>query len=174
MQVLHQHKLTTSEYFSIGELHNKTELINGVIYDRVPPGPNHSYTVRELSRLLIISLKEEIVSQEPPLQFLPDNAPQPDIVILKPSENGYKNAHPKSQDAMVIIEVSDSTLGYDTGDKMRMYATGNVPLYFIVDLNNKLILKHTDPGKKGYKSIQKCQEIQIDSLSIMITLNEII
>lgn len=174
MQVLHQHKLTTAEYFSIGELHNKTELINGVIYDKVPPGPNHSYVVGEIAKSLILNLKDEVIRQEQPLQFLPDNAPQPDIVILKPSENGYKNAHPKSQDAMVIIEVSDSTLGYDTGDKMTMYATANVALYFIVDLNNKLILKHTDPGKKGYKSIQKCQEIQIDSLSIMITLNDIL
>ena len=174
MQVLHQHQLTTSEYFSIGELQNKTELINGVIYDRVPPGPNHSYTVRELSRLLIISVNGAIVSQEQPIQFLPDNAPQPDVAILKNSENGYKDSHPAAQDTLVIIEVSDSTLGYDTGDKMRLYASGNVPLYFVVDLNNKLILKHTNPEKKGYKTIHKCQEIQVDGLSIMINLNDII
>ncbi len=63
MQVLKQHKLTVNEYFSIGELQGKTELIDGVIYDMVPPGPNHSYTVGEIFKILITSLSNIIVRQ---------------------------------------------------------------------------------------------------------------
>jgi Uma2 family endonuclease len=173
MQALHQHQITVSEYFSIGELQNKTELINGVIYDMVPPGPNHSHTVRELSRLLILSLKDAIVSQEQPLQLLPDNAPQPDIAILKPSVTGYKTSHPEAKDVDVLIEVSDSTFAYDSMDKMKLYAQASIPLYYIVDLHNKTIVKHTEPGKNGYKKIQKCQDIQIKALSVLIPMNQI-
>ena len=101
MQALHQHQLTVSEYFSISELQNKTELINGIIYDMVPPEPNHSYVVGEIAKFLVLSLKNEIVSQEQPVQLLPDNAPQPDIAILKSSDSGYKTSHPKAEDVMV-------------------------------------------------------------------------
>ena len=174
MQALHQHQITVSEYFSIGELQNKTELINGVIYDMVPPGPSHSYVVGEIAKFLIINLKDEIIRQEQPVQLLPDNAPQPDIAILKPSDSGYKTSHPKAEDVMVLIEVSDSTLNYDSTDKMKLYAQANIPLYFIVDLNNKKILKHTDPDKNGYKTIKKCQEINIKSLSLLLPMNELI
>ena len=174
MQALHQHQITIAEYFSMGELHNKTELINGVIYDMVPPGPNHSHTVRELSRLLILSLKNEIVSQEQPVQILPDNAPQPDFAILKPSDTGYKTSHPQAGDVIALIEVSDSTLNYDSTDKMMLYAQANIPLYFIVDLNNKKILKYSEPDKNGYKTIKKCQEIDIKSLSLLLPMDELI
>jgi Uma2 family endonuclease len=174
MQALHQHKLTISEYFSIAELQNKTELINGVIYDMVPPGPNHSYVVGEIAKFFILNLKNEIIRQEQPVQILPDNAPQPDIAILKPSDTGYKTSHPQAKDVMVVIEVSDSTLNYDSTDKMRIYSEADIPLYFIVDLNNQLILKHTQPAKDGYKKIQDCQEIQIKDLSVLLSIKEIL
>jgi len=174
MQALQQHQITLAEYFSMGELHNKTELINGVIYDMVPPGPNHSFIVREISKLLVLSLKNEIISQEQLIQLFPDNAPQPDISILKPSNTGYKTAHPQAKDVIALIEVSDSTLKYDSGDKMRLYAQENIPLYFIVDLKNKQVLKYSEPKKSGYKKIQKCQDIYIDSLSILLPMNDIL
>ena len=173
MQALHQHQITVSEYFSIGELHNKTELINGVIYDMVPPGPNHSYVVGEIAKFLIMNLHDEIIRQEQPVQLLSNNVPQPDIAILKHSETGYKISHPEAKDVIALIEVSDSTLSYDSTDKMRLYAQAGIPLYFIVDLTKKTILKHTELDKKGYKRIQKCQNIQIKSLSVLIPMNEI-
>jgi Uma2 family endonuclease len=174
MHAFKPHKLTTAEYFSIGELSTKTELINGVIYDMVPPGPNHSHTVRELSKQLVLSLNNEIVSQEQPLQLLPDNAPQPDVAILKPAEDGYRNAHPLAKDVLVIIEVSDSTLNYDLNEKMSLYASGLIPLYYVVDLENKTIVKHSLPLNNKYQSIEHCQEILIDDLSVTILMDDIL
>jgi len=173
MQVLKQHLLTVTEYFSIGELQNKTELINGVIYDMVPPGPGHSYVVGKIAKYLITSLNDEIVRQEQPVQLLPVNAPQPDFAILKPGKMGYKTSHPQASDVIALIEVSDTTLSYDSNEKMRLYAQANIPLYFIVDLQNKKILKHTDPGQNGYKKIQASQAVHIESLSVLMQLRDI-
>jgi len=168
MQALQQHQITLAEYFSIGELQNKTELINGVIYDMVPPGPNHSYIVGEIAKILIKNLDNEVIRQEQPIQFFPDNAPQPDIAILKPEKTGYRTAHPQAKDVIALIEVSDSTLKYDSGDKMSLYAQENIPLYFIVDLKNKQVLKYSEPEKNSYKKIQKCQDIAIKILSLIL------
>lgn len=174
MQALHQHKLTSTEYLSIGELSGKTELIDGVIYDMVPPGPNHSYTVGELAKILIISLKNEIIRQEQPLQLLPHDAPQPDIAILKFSESRYKTVHPDATDVIALIEVSDSTLNYDTNGKMVMYARENIPFYYVVDISNQLIWEHSNPEVNGYQAIKKCKEIKIESLEISIDIESII
>ena len=173
MQVLKQHKLTVNEYFSIGELPGKTELIDGVIYDMVPPGANHSYSVGEIFEILIRSLSNVVIRQEQPVQFLFD-APQPDIAVLKRTETKYKEHHPEAKDVILIIEVSDSTLKYDTDLKMKMYAKENIPLYFVVDLKNKVIIKHTNPVSEGYKDITDCKEIKIDGLSTAISINSIL
>ena len=178
MQALHQHRFTTKEYFSIGEsetpLYTKTELINGVIYDMVPPGPNHSYTVGELAKQLIIALKNKVIRQEQPIQLLPSDAPQPDIAILRESPDRYRSAHPTAQDVIALIEVSDSTLSYDTGDKMKLYARAEIPLYFVVDISGKLIWQFSTPDKHSYENQEQCRQISIPELNISIDIQSII
>jgi Uma2 family endonuclease len=37
-------------------------------------------------------------------------------------------------DVIFLIEVSDSTLGYDSNKKAALYATANIPEYWILNL----------------------------------------
>ena len=173
MHALQPHNITLTEYFSMTGLPERTELINGVIYDMVPPGPSHSFTVRTITKLLTLLLKDEIISQEQPIQLFSDNAPQPDIAILKASNNEYRTEHPFAGDVIALIEVSDSTLHYDQHDKMRLYAQSGIPLYYIVDLEHKCIIKHVQPIENTYEIIEETQELSIESLAISLTVSDI-
>ena len=55
-------------------------------------------------------------------------------------------------DVLLVVEVSDSTLAYDRGTKLRLYARAGVPEYRIVDVDSRRILQYRDPCEEGYCS----------------------
>ena len=51
-----------------------------------------------------------------------------------------------------MIEVSDSTVAYDQGEKLATYARLGVPEYWIVDLVKEQGAVYTDPVGERYRS----------------------
>lgn len=77
----------------------------------------------------------------------PHSAPEPDLVVtsVRPV------AGPAAIETVVlVVEVSDSTVAFDRGDKARIYAAGDVPEYWVVDLPGRAIHQHWEPGTKEY------------------------
>ena len=95
------------------------------------------------------------------------------MVILKPDENDYGNAHPTSEDALAIIEVSDSSYQYDANEKMSLYASANVPVYLIVDLNNSQLIQYREPNKDHYKMTDYVDTLEIPSIDVKINKQEL-
>jgi hypothetical protein len=61
------------------------------------------------------------------------------------------DAHPDV--AHLIIEVADSSLSYDRGQKARLYAECGVPEYWIVNLASRVVEVHRDPSPTGYENV---------------------
>jgi Uma2 family endonuclease len=55
---------------------------------------------------------------------------------------------------LLLIEVSDSTLAFDTGEKMQLYAQAGVKEYWVVNVRMKSVEVFRQPSKKGYRSAQ--------------------
>ncbi len=47
---------------------------------------------------------------------------------------------------MLVVEVSDSTLFLDTTTKAKLYATANVPEYWVIDINNRQLIVFREPS----------------------------
>ena len=73
-----------------------------------------------------------------PIRIEHFNEPQPDIVLYK---RGVRK-HPTPTDIYLVVEVSDTTLAYDSGDKLRAYEEGGIEEYWIVDLVRKAVHIH--------------------------------
>lgn len=85
---------------------------------------------------------------------IPDKSqPQPDLAILKYRDDFYAEALPTPNDILLIIEVAESTIAYDTNVKAPLYAAAGTPELWIFDLNNKIITGFTQPSILGYKLI---------------------
>ena len=54
----------------------------------------------------------------------------------------------------LLIEVSLTTLDRDRNEKLPAYATGGIPVYWIVNLVDRQIEVYTGPGPDGYRSSQ--------------------
>src|SRR5205807_2759297 len=69
--------------------------------------------------------------------------PEPDVSVVSGSSADYVQAHPTT--AVLIVEVSDSTLRYDRGRKASLYARAGIADYWIVNLVDRRIEVYRDP-----------------------------
>lgn len=64
--------------------------------------------------------------------------------------DNYRN-HPTT--AHLIAEISDTTLAFDRGEKAMLYARAGIPEYWIVNLKDRQVEVHREPGKDGYAQV---------------------
>jgi Uma2 family endonuclease len=79
--------------------------------------------------------------------------PQPDFTLLRKPWHGYPNAHPRPADVFLLIEVADSSLEFDLGAKLELYARAGIREFWVVDLTANCVLVHRDPADGRYGSI---------------------
>ena len=75
-----------------------------------------------------------IVSTQNPVSLRPDSEPQPDILLLKPPPDRYRNALPTAADVMLLSEVADTTFKYDLEIKLPAYARHGIAEAWLIDL----------------------------------------
>ena len=80
------------------------------------------------------------------------DAPQPDVVLLKPRADDYGLATATPEDILLLVEVSDTTLRRDLGRKARIYANSGITEYWVVDLNAQVIYVHSEPVDGAYRT----------------------
>ena len=134
----------------------RTELIEGEIVEMAPIGSHHASVVLRMARLFIRALTDEqaIVSIQNPFHLSDRSEPEPDIMVLAPRSDDYAEQHPNPQDVRLLIEVSDSTIEWDRGVKLPLYARGGVREVWIVDLNADAIQVCREPNAGGYSEVR--------------------
>ena len=151
-----RHRFTVDEFHKMGEAGiltegHRVELVNGEIVEMAPIGSAHAACVRELDAWLQALLRgEAVVSAQQPLQVEFDGEPLPDIAILRSRADRYRSSHPTSADALVVIEVADSSVLYDRNVKSRMYARARIPEYWVVDLTRQSVAVFLSPEYDEY------------------------
>lgn len=139
--VLNRHRLTVHDVYRMTETgvlasDARIELIDGALVDMAPIGTRHAATVKRLNRLLMDAVgTQAIVSVQDPLHLSKRTLTQPDLALLKPRADFYAKTAPVGADALLVIEVADSTAGYDRRVKAPLYARHGVPELWIVDLD---------------------------------------
>jgi len=129
----------------------KIELLEGQLVPMSPIGPPHSSAVQTLTELLLPALLGRAkVFVQSPFAALDSSEPEPDLTIVPTGE--YRCEHPTH--AYLIIEVAESSLQRDRGQKQRIYAQAGVPEYWIVDVAGRRIEVYTDPSPEGYATQQ--------------------
>lgn len=156
---LTRHKLSVDDYHQMGRAgilneDSRVELINGELIDMAPIGSLHASVVNRLSTLLMQQAgRLAIVSTQNSLSLPPDSEPQPDIALLKPRSDWYRNALPGASDVLLLVEVADTTLAYDHDIKLPLYASHGVPEVWLIDLKGRAVELHLEPGAQGYRKI---------------------
>ena len=104
--------------------------------DLMTHNPRHALLIKRLQRLFI-PVCESVgwhLQIQLPVALTNFNAPEPDVAIVRGTEENYADRHPGPADLLLVIEVADSSLSIDVTTKQRLYATAGVPRYWIVNL----------------------------------------
>jgi Uma2 family endonuclease len=134
---------------------DRVELIQGEIVQLSPPGRHHRAYVNNLNRLLSRRLPEHaVVSVQNPLPLGDDTEPQPDLAVLRGRAVSFKDREAAAADALLVVEVSDTSLAYDRSTKGRLYAQAGIPEYWVVDCVAETVEVHRDPTADGYRDVR--------------------
>lgn len=79
--------------------------------------------------------------------------PHPDLAAVAGSPHDYLVDHPKT--ALLVIEVSESTLEEDTHEKASLYASGGIEDYWVIDLVNDQVLVFRSPKPEAVSKFGK-------------------
>jgi Uma2 family endonuclease len=119
-------------------------LIDGVIWEQGPMDTPHATglsLVDEAIRPLFTS--GWYLRIQMPFHVDEFNDPFPDLAVVPGLPRDYANVHPTQ--AVLVVEVSDTTLRTDTTLKAERYATAGVGDYWVLDLTDRKLLVFRDP-----------------------------
>ena len=139
---------------------DRVELIEGEIVDMAPIGSEHAATTDILNELVTraVATAQAQVRVQGPLRLDRRNEPQPDLLLLRPRADRYRATHPTAADVLLLIEVADSSLAWDCGPKLALYARHGVPEVWIGDLVGRAVEICRGPGPEGYAERRRAME----------------
>ncbi len=133
------------------------ELIDGEIIDMAAIGSPHAAVTNRLVRGFARAAAEglTLMSVQSPLRLDRYNEPQPDVMLLRSRDDDYRASHPGAADVLLLVEVSETSLGYDRGIKLALYAKFGVPEVWIIDLPGSAIEVYREPKEGAYASRER-------------------
>jgi Uma2 family endonuclease len=158
MLVQSQHRFSVKDYYRMAETgvlrpDARVELLDGRIIDMSPIGPFHGGVTTYLTELFAAMSKGRWQTRVQNVVRLDNfSEPQPDLLLVKPVKDFYRRRHPQPEDVFLLIEISDTTLESDQGEKLPAYGRAGIPEVWIVNLNELTIEVYREPNFTGYAS----------------------
>lgn len=133
----------------------RLELVDGEFVRMTPIGHRHIYAVNLLTEFLAEAARGSAILQvQSPLKFNAGEGLIPDLVLLRPHEDRYRSRPAGPWDALLVVEVSDTSLARDLA-KAEQYARAAIPEYWIVDVNRPCVLVHLTPAGGEYTHVRQ-------------------
>lgn len=123
------------------------ELVGGVLVEMSPQGDEHMGLIPWLTHRLVELVGDAFVVS-PQCPVIPDeiSEPEPDFAVLSRRDTRITG---KPRDALLIIEIANSSLRFDLGEKARRYAGAGYPEYWVVDVQARVVHVHREPRPDG-------------------------
>jgi Uma2 family endonuclease len=154
----------------------RVELIHGAILRMSPIGPLHSSATRRLTYLLVRAIDRDraFVRVQDAYAASDDSEPESDVAVVPP----YDEAKEQPTQALLVVEVAESSLAHDRKTKGPLYAASNVPEYWIVNLVDRVIEVYAEPVGGEYQKARVARPGETLALlafpDVTIAVNEVL
>jgi Uma2 family endonuclease len=153
--------LASLRRFSVAEYHkmiqtgiltteDRVELLDGYVVLKMPQNPPHGGCIDLVTGALLPLLPPGWFLRAQLPVTLSESEPEPDFAVVRGTRRSYLTRHPGPADVGLVIEVSDSTLDRDRGEKQRIYAAAGIVCYWIVNLVQGQVEVYTGPAGAAY------------------------
>lgn len=142
--------LSVAEYHQLGEFNEngrRTELIRGILIEKMSKSPLHRFIADELRRILAAQITPEFtLFHQDPITTI-DSEPEPDVMVVRGARTEFREVHPTT--AELVIEVAVTSVEIDRV-KAAIYAEARVKEYWIVCPEQKQLEVYREAGAEGY------------------------
>ena len=145
----YEHMVTLGAFDS---LDRHIEFIHGELREMNPAGPLHDDYIE-----FLLSWSAPLVAHQHCKARcqcglrIGDSIPEPDFMLL--THQRYGAQRPTASDVLLLIEVAESSLPYDLGEKAQLYATGGIAEYWVIDVTHQRLHRHRQPSTNGFQTI---------------------
>ena len=127
------------------------ELLNGIVVRKMPKGPRHDASFARCRRQIEPFLAAGWYLRLEGSVRIPDyDEPEPDLSVVRGDSDDFTDHHPGPGDVALIVEVAESSLSRDRGEKRDNYGRAGIPVYWIVDLVNRRLEVYAGPAGGAY------------------------
>lgn len=151
-------RFTVTEYEELTRLgffheDDRIELLDGEIIEMAAMGGDHATVIRRLNRLLNLRIAPGyIVDVQSPLRLDDNSMPEPDLAIVYDRE--YADVVPTAADALLVMEIADSSLDFDRNRKLPRYAATGIPEAWLFDVTARRMERHSAPRDGRYTIVE--------------------
>jgi Uma2 family endonuclease len=135
----------------------RLEFIRGEIREMTPIGSEHEEIVDRLVEWSFQSTSRKKVRVRVQESIgLPEleSSPEPDLAWVV--QRSYSRGRPTAADVLLVIEVAESSLAYDCGEKADLYAEAGIADYWVVNVPARTIEVRRDPEGGRYRTVRTC------------------
>jgi Uma2 family endonuclease len=157
-----QRRWTSDEFQKLADAgffrDQRVELLRGQVIEMAPQRDTDVVAVALAAKAIEKAFGEGYwVRQQAPMHLNKLDVPEPDLAVVRGSERDYLGSGNRVS-PLLVVEVSDTSLAYDRGVKLRRYARREVQEYWIVDLVHGKLEVYRQPrataGKYGFAKSQ--------------------
>jgi len=138
------------------------ELIDGDLIDKTGQRPPHAISIQLLLDAFVALLGASLVRVQLPMEASGKDRerslPEPDFAVLKDRKPEFHQRHPRGDELLLVVEVSDTTARFDLSRKAELYAAAGVPEYWVLDLQRRMLIVHRQSDGAIYRLQQLLSE----------------
>ncbi len=132
---------------------DRFELVGGEIVPMSPKGRRHEIVRAAVAFSFPRAAPEGVfVVSEPQFNLGEDTYVVPDILVHPAA---IKTPDVRGRDALLVVEVADTSLTYDLQTKARLYASHGVCEYWVINGTTLVTTVHTEPSGSTYATIEE-------------------
>ncbi len=129
----------------------RVELIGGELVPMSPKGNHHEVMKAALLRSLVSARPDEIQPRRPRPPFAsaktPISSPTSSSIPARAASEGLTGAN-----VLLVVEIADSSLRYDTGRKAALYASFGIRELWVIDAVRLTTRVFREPAADGYRN----------------------
>jgi Uma2 family endonuclease len=150
MTATRERLFSASEYWKMAELgffnRERVELIGGRIVGMSPQSNWHALGIARIREALEQAFGPAFwVRTQNSLDLTPHSVPDPDVAVVPGAPAQYLGQRQNPKSALLIVEVSETTLADDRTEKASLYAASGILDYWILNLVDAVLEIRRDP-----------------------------
>jgi Uma2 family endonuclease len=128
--------------------YDRFELLGGEIVPMSPKGRRHEIIRLKLGyRFTRLATEDIFVAPEPQFNLSADTYLIPDLLV---HPTAIATPDVRGSDALLVVEVAETSLAYDLKTKQPLYAVYGVPEYWVINAATLVTTVHRQPSGNTY------------------------